>query len=490
MKKLFSMMGALMALALAGCLPKERIWWSPDGSQALVTLGDGLHLAKSDGSAPVKLALDVGKGDDPDSQMSWLPDGSGFVTNRVLSFSTWEAAKAKLPADEASEVERLARSIPLIVAAWNAAHAQEADGDSSSSVTDWLPIKNKELLGAAIFLAHATQRDALEAELLKSPKGKEVVDGLRDEKVEFSVHEISVVKIKDGKVEGEPRSLARSLRGLIQPKVSPLGKLVAFHHIEPEGESAKLVVAMLDGSARLDVAHETSGAFDWTTDGRALVYTAPVMSKENNMLQRIQRIEVTKSDGSLRSERTGEEKNPDELQGSVNLALALMPTSPRVVALPDGRVLFASQPVSFPAKGEGLEVALQLFTVTADGKTLTPVPTAPGDLPANLGWFTASPDGRKVAVVESDTDAVAVVEIDSGKTEIISPVHPDWQCRTMPSWKSATELTFAALKDGAPKWMLWKQGEGVRSISDTWPAEATKKWLEEKKKEQPAEKTP
>lgn len=208
------------------------------------------------------------------------------------------------------------------------------------------------------------------------------------------------------------------------------------------------------------------------------------------MLQRIQRIDVTKADGSLRAERTGEGKRSDELQGPVNLALALMPTSPRVVALPDGRVLFASQPVTFPARGEGLEVAPLLFTVTADGTSLTPVPTAPGDLPANLGWFAASPDGKMVAVVESDTDAVAVVEIGSGKTEIISPVHPDWQCRTMPAWKSSTELTFAALKDGAPKWMLWKQGEGVRSLSDAWPATATKKWLEEKKKEQPAEKTP
>lgn len=490
MKKLFSVFSALLTLTLAGCLPKERIWWSPDGSHALVTLEGGLHLAKADGSAPVKLPFDLGGADDPDSQMSWLPDGSGFVANRVLSFSTWDAAKAKLPADEASEVERLARSIPLVVAAWNAAHAQEGDVNSGSNVTDWLPIKDKELLGPAIFLAHATQRDVLEAELLKSPKGKEVVDGLRDEKVEFSVHEISLVKVKDGKVEGEPLSLARSLRGLIQPKVSSGGKLVAYQHIEPEGNSAKLVVTMLDGSARLDVAHETSGVYDWTTDGRALVYTAPVMSKENNMLQRLQRIEVTKVDGTLRSERTGEGKNPDELPGPVNLALALMPTSPRVIALPDGRVLFASQPVTFPAKGEGLEVALQLFTVTADGKSLTPVPTAPGDLPANLGWFAASPDGKKVAVVESDTDAVAVVEIDSGKTEIISPVHAEWQCRTMPAWKSATELTFAALKDGAPKWMIWKQGEGVRSLSDAWPATATMKWLEEKKKEQPAEKTP
>jgi hypothetical protein len=56
----------------------------------------------------------------------------------------------------------------------------------------------------------------------------------------------------------------------------------------------------------------------------------------------------------------------------------------------------------------------------------------------------------------------------------------------MPAWKSATELTFAAVASpaGIPKWMLWTQGAGVRSISDQWPADVTNGWLEEKK-EQP-----
>jgi hypothetical protein len=490
MKKLLFTFGAFLVLALTGCLPEERFWWSPDGTHAVVRLEDGLHLAKADGTPPVKIPFDVGKGTDATNNVSWLPDGSGFVVNRVRTFPTWEAAKALVPAGEAEEVERLARSVPLLVAAWNAAHPQEDTDADGSGLMEWLPIKDKEVTGAAIFHAYATQREVLEAEFRKSKKGTELIEGLREEKIQYSMHEICLVKLKDGSVEGEPRSLARSLRALIQPKVSPNGKAVAFHHIDAGGETARLEVALLDGSAHLDTATETSGAFDWAVDGRSLVYTAPVVSRESNMLQRIQRLEVTKADGSLKVSRTTHEENPNELQNPVNLALTLMPSSPRVIALPDGRVLFASQPVTFPTQGEGLEVALLFFTVTPDGKTLTPVPTAPGDIPANLGWFVASPDGKKVAVVESDTDAVAVVEIETGKTEIISPAHATWQCRTMPAWKSSTELTFAALKDGVPKWMLWKQGEGARCISDSWPASATAEWLEEKKKEQPAEKSP
>jgi hypothetical protein len=121
-----------------------------------------------------------------------------------------------------------------------------------------------------------------------------------------------------------------------------------------------------------------------------------------------------------------------------------------------------------------------LFIIAADGSAVLPVPTAPGDLPVNLGYFIASPDGRRVAVVESETDAVAVVEVDTGKTHILSPPHPGWQCRTMPAWKSATELTFAALHDNAPAWMLWNGGEGLRCFSGKWPVTATAKWLENK----------
>ena len=53
----------------------------------------------------------------------------------------------------------------------------------------------------------------------------------------------------------------------------------------------------------------------------------------------------------------------------------------------------------------------------------------------------------------------------------------------MPAWRSATELTFAALDGaaGTPKWMLWEQGKGVRSISEKWPVNAVKDWLSEKK---------
>ncbi|MCX6970641.1 MAG: hypothetical protein NTV93_10895 [Verrucomicrobia bacterium] len=77
-----------------------------------------------------------------------------------------------------------------------------------------------------------------------------------------------------------------------------------------------------------------------------------------------------------------------------------------------------------------------------------------------------------------------MVDLATGAVEVISPPHPDWQCRTMPAWRSSSELSFAALgNSGHPEWMLWSKAAGVRLLSGKWPAKATTDWL---KKEQPA----
>jgi hypothetical protein len=167
----------------------------------------------------------------------------------------------------------------------------------------------------------------------------------------------------------------------------------------------------------------------------------------------------------------------------MDLALAILPSPPRLAALPGGRVLFASIPATLPAPSKDVDPEPRLFVISADGKSVQAIPTAPGDLPTNLSFFAVSPDGTRVAVVESATDAVAVVELATGRTEIVSPAHPEWQCRTLPNWRSPTELTFAALSgpEGKPQWMLWSPGKGVRSISDRWLPATTEDWLSRQK---------
>jgi len=223
------------------------------------------------------------------------------------------------------------------------------------------------------------------------------------------------------------------------------------------------------GGAGQMIARGVSGAFDWAPDGRALVFMAPI-GGEGEKLQGIHRVQVLDDAGKLA--QPGEPRT---------LATAITLNRPALQVLPDGRVLFASQPVTLPAVGAGTELEPRLYLIAADGGSVQAVPTAPGDLPTNLGHFIAAPDGRHIAVVESETDAVAVVETDSGKTQLISPPHPQWQNRTVPAWKSATELTYAALHEGRPAWMLWSPTDGARCLSGSWSASYTAKWLNEDK---------
>lgn len=99
----------------------------------------------------------------------------------------------------------------------------------------------------------------------------------------------------------------------------------------------------------------------------------------------------------------------------------------------------------------------------------------------DLGYFAPSPDGRRLAVVESGTDAVAVIDLESGKSKLVSPPHPGWKSRLMPSWRNADEFSFATGDEatGRVRWMSWKNGE-TRDLSENWPEQITKGWMESK----------
>jgi hypothetical protein len=458
----------LLALCLGGCLPEERFWWSPDGVRAVVAVGENIHVATAGGDLKAPLSGDLQIDGDLPRHVSWLPDGTGFVLLRVQRRSTWEEARALLPAEEANEIERRALAIPSLL---NAAVAMAGDADAIESLFDVIPVREKVLVSAAFFCARERQWAAVEAALLAAPKGAEILAKLKAETAPFRVHDICLVKLRDDRLDGEPRSIIRSIHPVVLPAVSPKYPAVAYWRVVDEDKSVSLEVSTLDGKSRLQVAQSKSAMFDWAADGRSVVFAASV-ADEDVLFQNIRKVAVLQESGNL----------VDKIE-PFDLAVAIVTNPIRLCALPDGRVLFASQPATLPAPSKSLDLAPRLFVISADGKSVDAVQTAPGDLPTNLSYFAASPDGKRVAVVESDTDAVAVVELTTGKTEIVSPPHPSWRCRTMPAWKSASELTFAALgsPSGKPKWVLWTQGKGVRLISDKWPDGATMGWLEEKK---------
>ena len=469
MKTFFRILTALCLVSLTGCFPVERFWWSPDGTHAIVMAGDEpqLHLVQATGELGAPIAKLQIHGDLPVG-VAWLPDGSGFVLARTQAKATWADTKALLPADEIVEIERFALGIPHLL---QAAAAMAGNAEEVEDLLHTVSGHDRALLTAAFFQAREQQKAAVDAALLAGPKGAELLERVNAEATPYRVHEICLVKVNRERTPGEPQSVARSIREMLLPKVSPKFPAIAYCKALSDEKNVALEVATLDGKSRMHVRDSSAPVFDWSSDGRALIVAAAV-SGGDSFVQTIRRETVLQASGAL------QEENRD----ASDLAVAIMPTAPRLCVLPDDRVLFASQPAKLPAVSGALALAPRLYLVSADGKSISEVPTAPGDLPANLSFFVVSPDGRRVAVVESDTVAVAVVELATGKTEIISPPHEGWSCRTVPAWKSASELTFAGLdpSPGTPKWMIWKSGEGVRPLSESWPVSATQAWLEKK----------
>jgi hypothetical protein len=175
---------------------------------------------------------------------------------------------------------------------------------------------------------------------------------------------------------------------------------------------------------------------------------------------------------------------PEDSRATTDLANLISGRNSGLQALPDGRILVASVPAQFPLPASDTEIEPSLFLVSPTDKKIFRVPTAPGALPTDIR-FTLAPDGKRVAVTESQKDAVAVVELATGKVDIISPAHDRWDTKALPAWKSGTELTFAALHEGKPSWMLWNVDGTNRCLSERWPPEATAKWMSKSEEKKP-----
>lgn len=429
-----------------------------------------MHLVVADGVLGEPLTDKVSTDEVLVQTVSWLRDGSGFVCQRVRLIPRWDEARALIPEEESAAVDML---LPAVLPLLDAAVKLAGEAKSLDDILKALPVTHPKAFGVA--LRRTFQQDPVRVEgLLQAlPHGPDIVAALRKDSAAFALNELCVFKLGAQGAEPQPPvSLVRSLLcPLLLPRVSPRHDAVAYVRVAQDEESAALEVLTLDGRAGTSVARNVSAAFDWMPDGRSLVFMAPI-GGDGDKLHGVHRITVVQEDGALVPK--------DARKDPTTLATATTLNRPALQALADGRVLFASHAVTLPAVGTGPEPEPRLFIVSADGAAIQPVPTAPGDLPTNLAWFTASPDGRHVAVVEGETDAVAVVETTSGRTQIISPPHPRWQSRTIPAWKSPTELTFAALHEGAPAWMQWSESGGLRCLSEKWPAATTAKWLEQK----------
>jgi len=475
--KYFLQSTSLLLLAiLCGCEPKERVQWSPDGSRAAVLFDHHLHFARADGKLLGALAEEDG---DPGRLLidafDWLPDGTGLVVQRIRLAPRWEDVRALMPEGEVLRVQDLAARMPVLLTAAVLLHG---DAERADLLLARLSSDEGESIGNALRYAIEADGVAVRAALAGAPRALAALDQNPLGETGYVIHELVLVRPDTG---GKPALLSRSFRGVHSLRLSPHHAYVAYTRPTSEVNRFDLEILALDGSFHGEIAQKITPAYDWTPDGTSLVYMEP-LSREGGTVMRIRRSRVLDQEGSP--------LDPSEAGAGVeDLAYALIPFTPRLAVLPDGDVLFASQPSNLPVRGGEPAVSARLYRISAKGGDPAPVPTAEGALPMDLGHFVPSPDGRKVAVVESGTDAVAVVDLASGECTLVSTPHPGWKSRVLPAWRSANELTFPALDPatGSVRWVLLHD-EKIEVLSADWPGEATAGWLEFKETP-PAETT-
>jgi len=432
---------ALLALLLAGgCRVEERMVWSPDGSRAAVLLPQGLCLMDPNGTLSSPVANNV-------TAAAWLPNGQGLVLRREISVTNWTDAVRLLPPAEIATVESLARGMIDVMKGALAA----AGGDASAVDEKFfkpLHIEMSEYLSAILLCL----RDTRPAELRQAVQGVRDWEKMLSEPVEVKANELSILQLAGNST----RVLERTIQELGEAHPSPDGRAVAFLR------RSTLSVAPLDGGTnRVCVAENVVGDFDWTPDGKALVYAVRLHEKWEANAVNLVRIERRAVEGE-----------------ALPLASASVAFLPRVRCLTDGRVLFASLALQLPAPANAAQEAR--FYLVDPAQRIETVPSPAGALPAELGSFALSPDGRQVAVVESGSDVVAVLDLASGALEVVSPKR-NGKCRTLPSWRNANELYFAALPQARPEWLRWTKGNAPHVISRQWTDESVKNLIEQGK---------
>ncbi len=457
-----SVLLASTGLLLTGCLPEQFLWWSPDGRIAALSTAEGLRLVDANGDlSPVVLSGEV-------KSAAWLSDGSGVVVSRSYQKATWAEVEPLLPPAEAAETMRMARAIPDLLKAGLIATGGSA-GDLDSKFLAPLGATDTSSVETAFACALSLYRDQIQAVIGGFTNAAQLQQELLSSETNgITVHEIAILPTSNGHPAGELRPLLRSLRPILDLGVSPRYPVLAFR-----SEKGALRAMTLDGAGSVVVSDDSGVRYAaWSPDGRVLFHT--VMS-ESDKVGEIRRRTVIGTNGQLLT-------NAPAAQ-TLAMAAFAPDSASRLGVLPDGRLLFSAVPVTLPACADAIQPAAKFFLLDPSSSNAAPtmVQTTGNALPDDLSAFVLSPSGAYVAVVEGGTDAVALLELASGKVDIISQAHSGWKTSMLPAWKSGRELTFASLaapNATRPELLVWQPQKALRALSTSWPDSLVKPLLE------------
>ena len=451
----------IAATLFSSCLPRERMAWSPNGKAAVVATRDGLVLTDAAGRTLGPITTDDGLSTQLDGTFVWEHDGSALFLVTETKGLTWKEAAKLVPADEAAQVEALAKSIPLAIRAGR--EGLPAGEKKLEDVMQGFALGEQPLMLVAMRAAFESDPDTMKGLFAGLDEEKEIVDALQGDQLAIILCQIRRQPMAAGKVDGAASILLTSLLPFGQLALSPDGNRLAFTRKSGETSSIEHIAVKTKDATAPVVVYPNLGAhtFVWSADSSRL-FVARLLDKELP-LGRIESVSATPG-ADARDPRV--------------LAEGMMADPPSLAVLPDDSVLFPTSPVSYPITGTSPRPAPAFHRVSPDGASITRVPTADGALSADLRFFAVSPDGRHVAIVESGSTTVATLDLNSGEVKLVAEPSAGWKCLTRPAWRNNSEFTYAAEKEGQPVVMLHSLESGSKPWGEGFPDGAFSEWLE------------
>jgi len=443
----------LLVAAMAGCLPEKRVLWSPDGTRALLRGDDGLYLCDATGKLSARLVENAGS-------VVWLPDSSGVVFSRHQAAKSWTDMAAVLTAEQRSDIESRGAKLRAEVLA----HEGPWDTFKPSAIQG---LSGGEAL--ALFLYMREQHSAGLPEKL-GDKWQEF------QRIEGKVYLLERATVSVNGVWKAGPVLHRAVDDFEELRVSPDGRLLAFRRpMGNEDSTQRLYVMPVDGQvAPRAVAAHISLFYDWSPDGKALVYAAtkdPLPPNSDELrLGTLKRQVVCAADGTLF----------EDLPAAEELAGLVFQRELRVRCLRDGRIIFACLEMQLPCTAKDMPDRVGLFAVEPQrhpGVTRLIPRQVQADLPA-IALFEISPDEQRVSIADTDGRVVVLDLASGGVCEVVSAEEVD-HLRAEPSWRSPAELCFVTappVESGQRRGQVvlarldWEHCTASRSVlSDNWP---------------------
>lgn len=455
-----AMIIGLATILLTGCLPEQRMVWSPDGGAAAVLSKDKLLLAMPDGNlTPITEGV---------STVNWMPDSQRLIVVRKRDYTTWKDLAALLPAQRQQEISQAAAQLREQLLAYQ--------GDLDKFRPDAAPQRPMDIPLMLLWL-----RDS--------------GDGLKDklgakydliQKAKTEVFELSIVAPR---ASAKPGPALVTALACANPTASPDGRIIAYHGDaidQPQAEPALLVVpAEGSGPARV-VAPAVATFSGWSKDADGLYVTYVAAAPGSRKMQDALRLgtvsvcKVTDPTGKLLDASA---MAPQDLAG------VLFHEEAMAVPLADRQILFSSVEVDLPATSQDMPQQMSLFAVSPGHPTVSrmlPRQTL-GKLGSATMYFAVSPDGQSVMVL-GPKGGLNVVTLATGE---VQPILPEAAAPpALPSWRSSTEICFVA-PPGTPynagqrsEVVLVNLGAGRKPtvsgvVSAKWPTEIRQGFFDE-----------